>query len=78
LRQWPIIEYPSYHWPRVRLRRIFVALVVVVVLAFIKGEVNVPEQGRSNLISRSYHSMNVVHDGVAELEAQLRIVETTR
>src|SRR5271165_7397100 len=77
VRRWQVFEYPGDHWPRGHLRRIFIALVVVVVLAFIKGEVDLPEQGRSNFICGTYHAMNVVHDRVAKLKAQFRIVETT-
>src|SRR5258708_39521669 len=71
-------DEPRNHWPRVHLNWIFVALVVVVVLAFIECEVDLPEQGRSAFSRRGYHSVNVVSDGVAELKAQFRIVETTR
>jgi hypothetical protein len=62
--------------PRVSLNRIFISIVVVIKLTFIKSQKDVPEQIGSVLVCQTYHCMNVVDNGVTKRKRQFRFVES--
>ncbi len=53
-------------------------IAIVVVLAFIKGEVNTPEEFWSMLIGKGDHAMDLVDYGVAKFECQRAALKIQR
>lgn len=58
----------SDHGPGIDLDRVFIPIVPVVILPFVKGQIHLPEEWRAGFISGRDYVKEIVYDNVTEVE----------